>query len=81
MSLFSAMDEGGVSSYNETTDNWSNALQQQQGELKAVLSVSLLQRLAREKAQAEREVARLDELIQLLQENPATERILRLLGR
>ena len=41
----------------------------------------LVSRLRRQKTQAEGEVARLTELIQLLEANPSTERILQLLNR
>jgi hypothetical protein len=41
----------------------------------------LLLQLRRQKVDAQNEVQRLDELIKLLEANPATERILELLGR
>ena len=41
----------------------------------------LIARLRRQKLQSEREVARLAELIKLLEDNPDVERILHLLGR
>ena len=42
--------------------------------------IDLKTRLKQQKADAEKSVARLDELIRLLEANPETERILELLG-
>lgn len=50
------------------------------GRLKRPNPETPVERLERRKAEALREVARLDELIKLFKANPSTERILQLLG-
>jgi hypothetical protein len=50
------------------------------GSLKRPMPETPVQRLERRREEARKELARLDELIELLKANPTTERILQLLG-